>query len=145
MNGDVRFHLRTQWMVLPLVLVLAMVTAGAGRAAWSPSGNGIAAGAALVMGSGTTPAATAGGTGIAVSWTAVTLPGGAAVDGYIVKRYDANTGAPQTVGAGCSGVVTSTRCLEQNVPSGSWLYTDTPVFAYWTGQESLPSSAVTVP
>jgi hypothetical protein len=131
-------------MVLPLALVLAMAAVTVGHAAWSASGSGNAGGAALVMPRGATPTATVG-SGVTVSWTAVTLPSGAAVDGYTVKRYDATSGAPQTVGPGCSGLITVTRCLEQNVPSGSWVYTDTPVFANWIGQESLLSNAVTVP
>jgi hypothetical protein len=36
-------------------------------------------------------------------------------------------------------------CLEQGVPSGTWIYTDTPVLANWTGQESPTSAAVSVP
>ncbi len=65
--------------------------------------------------------------------------------GYIVNRYNASTGAPATVGAGCSGVVTTTTCTEVSVAPGTWVYTDTPVQVNWTGGASPDSSAIVVP
>jgi len=44
-----------------------------------------------------------------VTWSASTLPGGAGVGGYSVKRYNASTEALQTIGAGCTGTVAASR------------------------------------
>jgi hypothetical protein len=72
----------------------------------------------------------------------VTLASGAVVAGYTVQRYNAINGTPASVGAGCSGTVTTTSCTELNVPAGSWVYTETPVQQSWTGTESAPSQPV---
>ncbi|MEV7027939.1 hypothetical protein, partial [Kitasatospora sp. NPDC093558] len=68
-----------------------------------------------------------------------------AVEGYVIHRYDATSGVSATVGPGCSGEVATTSCVEQNVPPGSWVYTDTPLQGGWTGPESPRSAPVTVP
>jgi len=75
----------------------------------------------------------------------VSLSSGAPVAGYIINRYNALNGAAATVGAGCSGIVTTTTCTELSVPSGSWIYTDTPVQLSWMGTPSPASAAITVP
>jgi hypothetical protein len=74
------------------------------------------------------------------------LSNGIAVAGYVVKRYDAvNPFSLQTIGSACTGNVTSTTCAENNVPTGKWVYSVTPVFATnWTGPES-PMSNVVMP
>ena len=67
------------------------------------------------------------------------------MSGYLVKRYDAGTLAPQTVLTACTGTVTATSCVENNVPNGSWKYAVTPVFATnWQGPESAKSATVNV-
>ena len=76
---------------------------------------------------------------------AATFANGAAVAGYLVNRYDAATGVLQTIGAACSGVVATTTCTENNVPSGTWEYTDTAVQYSWTGASSSPSNPIIVP
>lgn len=80
-----------------------------------------------------------------MSWTAAALSNGTGVAGYTVSRYDSVTGTQQVVGAGCSGVVTTTSCTESSVPAGSWVYTDTPVQLSWTGGQSGQSGTVVVP
>lgn len=125
-------------------LGLLSILAATAIAAWSASGSGSAAGGALTMPAGNTPTASATGSNITVSWSAATFANGTAVAGYVVQRYDASTGAAATVGASCSGTVTSTTCTEQNVPAGRWTYTDTPVQQSWTGAQSSASSPVSV-
>ena len=100
--------------------------------------------AAAGLTAGQAPAATASGSSVAVSWPAATFPDGAPVAGYIVRRYNAATGGQETTGAACSGTITSTSCTESAVPAGSWVYTDTPVQANWTGTGSPASASVTV-
>jgi hypothetical protein len=114
-------------------------------AVWSASASGSGASAAAVMPTGATPSGSVGGTSVLVTWSAVALSNGTAVAGYVVNRYDATTDTKEVVGPGCSGVVATTSCTETSVPAGSWVYTDTPVEANWTGGESAKSATVTVP
>ena len=114
-------------------------------AQWSLSAIGSAAGAATVMPAGQAPGAAATGGTVTVQWPAATFANGDAVAGYTVQRFNAINGQLASVGAGCSGVVTVTTCTERAVPSGSWVYTDTPVEAGWTGFASPASSPVTTP
>ena len=98
-------------------------------------GNGAAA--ASSVNQGATPTVNAVGPAVTVSWAATTLANGQAVTGYLVKRYDAGTLAPQTILSACTGTITATTCVESGVPNGSWEYTVTPVFATnWQGVES---------
>lgn len=130
------------------VLVLAACACGLSAAvpalaAWPVSGSGHAAGAATTMPAGNTPSVVVSGGNVTVQWPAAVLPGGTDVAGYIVRRYNAATGAAVTVGPSCSGIVTSTSCTETSVPSGTWVYTDTPVQANWSGPESPDSPSAT--
>ena len=127
--------------------VTALVLVGPSAAAWSGSGSGTAGTRATTMGAGNTPTATAPtlSTNVTVSWTRTSYANGALVQGYIVRRYNAVTGAAAGVGASCSGVVTGTSCTESGVTPGSWKYTVTPADGAWRGTESAQSAAVTVP
>lgn len=122
-----------------------------GAAAWGYWGapvNPGAAGAALAAGvnAATTPTVNQlSATSVALSWPAVTLTNGVAVDGYVVKRYDAGTLVTQTVLGGCAGTVAATTCTETAVPNGTWRYAVYPrIGANWTGAESGLSTPVTV-
>jgi len=126
-------------------MLLALAPASVAEAAWTAQGPGSAAGAATVMPTGATPGATVLRNQITVSWAPSTLSGGTDVSGYIVNRYNAATGGTATVGAGCSGVVTTTSCTEDSVPPGTWVYTETPVQMNWTGGQSAESAPVVVP
>jgi hypothetical protein len=131
---------------LVAVPLAVTVLTGAAWAYWSvdsvPGGNGASAVASVDQGARPTAAA-AGGT-VTVSWAASTLSNGDPVTGYLVSRYDASTLAPATVLAGCVGTVIAVSCTENVVPTGSWVYSVTPVVGLsWRGLESLKSSAVT--
>jgi hypothetical protein len=129
---------------ISLAVALALGQASPVSAAWSGPGSGSGAGAAATMPTGTTPRATVSGTSVTVTWSAATLSNGAAVAGYVVSRYNSSTGATATIGAGCSGVVTTTSCTELGVTAGSWVYTDKPVEVNWNGGQSPDSAPVTV-
>lgn len=117
----------------------------AAMAQWSAGGTGSGGAAATTMPTGATPTATARGNQVLVRWPAATLGSGTAVAGYDIRRYNAVNGSQVSIGAGCAGIITTTSCIEQSVPSGTWYYTDTPVQASWTGGESSPSATVTIP
>lgn len=128
-------------------MLLVLVFTGVASAYWSagsaPGGNG--ASAETTVNQGATPAVSSVGGRVTVSWAGSTLSNGRAVDGYIVKRYDAATGTLQTIRSSCAGAVAATACTESGVPAGQWAYSVTPVFATnWRGAESLRSSPVTV-
>lgn len=138
-----------RWLALALVLV-TLVASAAGGAAWaywlatSTAGSSGASGATSVN-AGATPTASANGSAVTVSWGATTLATGLGVSGYLVTRYDASTLVAQTLLSACTGTVSATSCIESDVPSGSWKYTVTPVFAInWRGAESPASATVVV-
>ncbi|HTN23605.1 MAG TPA: chitobiase/beta-hexosaminidase C-terminal domain-containing protein, partial [Solirubrobacteraceae bacterium] len=130
------------------ILGAVAALAGAAWAYWSANATAGSVGAAVAatVGQGATPTASAvPGRKVDVSWGASTLTNGHAVDGYVVRRYDAGTGALQTTLTGCTGTVAATSCTERGVPAGQWRYSVTPVFgAHWLGAEGLKSGTVTV-
>jgi len=123
---------------------LAIGPTSSALAAWSALGPGGAAGAGAVMPGGAVPSVSATTSAVTVSWTAATFPNGASVAGYVINRYSATTGVPATVGAGCSGIVSSTTCTELSVQPGTWVYTETPVQLTWTGAQSPDSAPIVV-
>jgi hypothetical protein len=127
-----------------VVVPIALRSSSAASAGWPAQGTGSTAGAGTVLPTGTAPRATVTGTSVTLSWTAATMTDGGAVAGYIVSKYNAATGSPATVGAGCSGVVTAPACTEQSTAAGTWVYTVTPVQMTWTGGQSPDSATVTV-
>jgi hypothetical protein len=135
---------RAHVLGLLLVVAVAATPPGAAWAGWTSSGSGSGAAKAQVMPTGNTPTVSVSNRDVTVSWTASALPGGAAVSGYTVKRYDASTNVLQTIGAGCTGTIAGLTCTETSVPPGSWRYTVTPVKQSWVGGESAKSATVTV-
>jgi hypothetical protein len=130
---------------LCLALLLGLTVAPRVQAAWTGGGTGPSSALAYTMPSGSQPSARASGSTVSLRWSAVVFPGGQSVAGYVIHRFDAINGAQATVGAGCSGIVPTTTCTEHNVPSGTWVYTDTPVHNNWTGGQSAASATVSVP
>ncbi len=105
-------------------------------------GNG-AAGAATVNQGAAPTAGETGSTNVVVRWGTSSLSNGVPADGYIVKRYDKETGAQATIGPSCAGTITAATCKEPETPAGEWQYSVTPVYgANWRGAESLKSGAV---
>ena len=132
------------------VLVAAALSIG-GAAAWAHWGAAVNAGAhgaatAASVNAATTPTATlVAAQKVTLTWPAVTLTNGVAVDGYIVKRYNASTMLTDTVLAGCAGTITATTCTESSVPAGSWRYSVYPkIAADWVGTESGLTTPLTV-
>ena len=130
-----------------LLTVLLSLSAATAWAFWSASSANGGYGAAAVssVNQSATPTASAVAQAVTVSWVASTLTNGQAVTGYQVKRYDSTTLTLQTILSSCTGTIIVTTCVENSVPTGSWRYAVTPVFAAnWVGPESAKSTAVTV-
>jgi hypothetical protein len=126
-----------------LATAVAFGSASLALGAWSASGTGSGAGRALTMPAGSAPSEAATGTSVTVRWPAATFPGGDSVEGYLVQRYSAANGTPATVGAACSGVVTTTTCTETGITAGAWFYTVVPVQGGWHGTESPAGNTLT--
>ena len=134
------------------VAVVAVVgTAGVALAAWTIGSLGASGrSAARTLPTGPTPAATASGSTVTVSFAQVSLGGSVLGSltggGYTVKRYN-GAGAAQTVNAACNGTLTGSAatlsCAEAGVASGTWSYRVTPKLSGWTGIEGS-ATAVTV-
>jgi hypothetical protein len=123
--------------------IAAAALPAAASAAWLHSGTGTPTAKAVSMPTGNTPTASVSNRSVTVSWSASTMPGGGAVSGYTVKRYDTN-GNAQTIGSGCTGTIAALTCTETSVPGGTWRYTVTPVKGNWSGGASSQSSNATV-
>src|SRR2546421_6535723 len=129
-------------ILVAVAIALAAPAAGA-SAAWTHSGTGAQTAKAVSMPTGNTPTASVSNRSVTVSWTGSTLPGGAPITTYLVKRYDTN-GNAQTIGSACSGTISALTCTETSVPGGTWEYTVSPTLSNCTGAESAQSTAATV-
>jgi hypothetical protein len=125
----------------------ALALTGTSAAAWSAGAGGPGVAAARSMPGGRTPTATVPllSTTVTVTWPASSFAGGPAVEGYVVKRINATSGAVVNAGGGCSGVVHSTSCVESGVGIGQWKYSVTPAQGTWRGAEGTAGNVVTVP
>jgi hypothetical protein len=123
--------------------IAAAAQPAAATAAWTHSGSGAPFAKAVSMPTGATPTASVSNRSVTVSWSASTMPGGGAVSGYLVQRYDTN-GNVQAIGSACAGTIAALTCTETSVPGGTWRYTVTPVKDNWVGAESSQSSNVSV-
>src|SRR5579862_4298792 len=129
------------------LLVLAATTSAFAYYGVQLSGGSNGAAGATSLQQGSTPnASVSTSRTLTVTWGQSVLTNGTAVPGYVVHRYEGDSPyAQQTVGPGCSGVITTLTCTESAVPPGNWRYTVTPVAGTnWTGTESPQSGAVTV-
>src|SRR5919201_6025287 len=131
-------------VMAPITGIVLWAGMGVALAVWSYTANTQAYGKAVTMPAGATPAVSASGASVTVSWSQGTFPSGSPVDGYVVKRYDATTNLLQPIGPGCSGTIPGLACTENNVPAGSWKYSVTPTQSSWTGSESSKSATVTI-
>jgi hypothetical protein len=105
-------------------------------------GEGSAGAATLNQGAAPT-VGEKGSTNVVVKWGASSLSNGVPAGGYVVKRFNAETGKQVPIGVGCTGMIGATTCNEPQAPVGRWAYSVTPVFGTnWRGQEGLVSGAV---
>jgi hypothetical protein len=97
-----------------------------------------------VLPTGNVPTATAGLGSVTVTWAQSSFAGGGPVPSYVVRRFNAILGTEGAVGAACSGLVSSTSCVETGVPSGSWKYSVTPAAGAWRGGQSAQGNTIVV-
>jgi hypothetical protein len=95
------------------------------------------------MPAGSSPTTARSNRNVQVTWAAVTIPGGGAVDSYRVKRYN-TSGVEQTIKANCDVVISTTTCTEIAVPPGTWRYAVAPRLGAWQGPYGPTSADVTV-
>lgn len=141
--------MRTQarFAILAAIAVLAVLAAQAAFGYWSGAGvpgEGTGAAGAATLNQGAAPTAGENGSAnVVVKWGGSSLSNGLPADGYVVKRFDAETGTQAAIGAGCAGTLVATNCEVPGTPVGQWEYSVTPVFADdWRGEEGLKSGAV---
>jgi hypothetical protein len=125
-------------------MVAALTCLGpAALAAWNHTSDGQGRAEATSMPSGNTPWTSVSNRDVTVSWSAVTIPSGAPVDGYKVFRYnEAGTAFP--VSGSCAGLVAGATCTDTAVTPGSWHYQVAPVYKLWQGAEGPASAAAPV-
>jgi fibronectin type 3 domain-containing protein len=122
------------------------------EAHWQAGGAGSGQAPVGTLPGGSQPSASASLDTVTVQWTqsafAGSALGGYAGGGYVIRRYAPSGGPAITPSGGCGATIGGTgatlSCQETDVPSGPWKYTVTPVLGSWTGEESEPSSSVTV-
>jgi Ice-binding-like len=137
--------MKARFAIVLAVAVFAGLACQSALGYWNSAkgdGNGGAAAATLEQGATPTVEATSS-TSVVVSWAARGVPDGVPADGYMIKRYDAESGVQASIGASCTGTVAGLTCTESNLPAGNWKYTVTPRLATnWAGAESAKSAAV---
>ena len=141
--------MRTQarFAALIAIAVFAALTSQAAFGYWSgagTAGDGAGGAGAATVNQGAAPTAGENGSAnVVVKWGSSSLSNGVPADGYIVKRFDAETGTQAAIGAGCAGTIAATSCVVPETPVGHWEYSVTPVFGEtWRGDEGLKSGAV---
>jgi len=134
---------RSRSIVIAFVVAALTCVGPAALAAWNKSGNGNGRSAAITMPVGNAPTAAVNNRNVQVTWAAVTMPGGGAVDGYRVRRYN-TSGVEQTINGACDVVISTTTCTEAGVPSGTWRYAVAPRLGAWQGAFGTMSANITV-
>jgi hypothetical protein len=130
-------------LAIAIVFGVSAYVGDAAYAAWSANTEaGATAGAkAQVMPVGSTPVVVVTGSSVSLSWPAATLSSGAAVDAYVVRRYD-GFNVERSIAGNCAGTITARTCTDVNVANGTWFYTVQPVLANWHGAESVKAQAI---
>src|SRR6266536_3138184 len=104
-----------RWTLALIATLVFLALTGIAGAAWQVTSSGNGYSKALSMPTGNTPSVSVSGVDVTVTWPANTI-GGAAVDGYTIKRYDASS-TLQSIGSACTGSISATSCTESNVPA----------------------------
>ena len=125
-------------------LAAAVLVVPTASAAWAGAGVGNGGSRAKSLAAANVPAASASKRNVTLTWSASTFAEGGAVPGYVVRRYNATTGALDAIRASCTGIVSALNCTENSVPAGNWQYTVTAAAGSWRGVESGKSAPLKV-
>ncbi|HTG46606.1 MAG TPA: hypothetical protein VK646_03000 [Actinomycetota bacterium] len=131
-------------VLFAIVFVAALTAPGLASASWHQGGTGTAYAGSDDMPAGLQPALSLAGHNVTVSWSAAQFSDGSNITHYQVIRYDDATDTAHAVASGCSGTVSGLSCTENNVASGDWYYTVTPIAASWVGDEGPASNVVSI-
>ena len=138
--------LRLPWLLCAFIAASGAVNAHAFWVSTDSSNHAGAAADALQQGSTPTVAATGPGT-VEVGFTRASTSAGRPITGYLVKRYESLSAPAESASFLCSWPLeASLSCFDQNVPDGTWYYTNTTTIAgsLWSGNESTMSAGVTI-
>ena len=142
-------------VLLAIAVVIACACVAGALAFWTAASVSGSNGRGDIgsLGTGATPSTSLAGRTATVSWAQTMVAGSRlgslAPGGYTVRRYAVSApGTPITPGSACSGSITGAAdplsCAEASLPTGRWLYTETPAYYLWTGVTSSQSTAVAV-
>lgn len=129
-----------------LAAALVPVATQPAHASWGVHAtDATVAAAARTLPAAGTPGATAEESAVTVRWPQVLVAPATPADGYLVTRYDADSGAAAATLAGCAGVVAALSCTEAAVPDGRWRYAVRAVQgAKWVGPAGPTGPVLTV-
>lgn len=118
------------------VLVAAVVAAvcvpgGAALASWTVTGTGQAVAAAASLGAPTAPQVKQSGGSAVVSWGAPTGSGGAAADGYVVRRYPGVLGPVGPATVVCQTGPATRTCTDPAPPAAGSSYVVSARLSGW--------------
>ncbi len=129
-------------MFLAAAALVVVPVAETAFAAFSGAGSGTGLVSSASLPSSAAPVASAVAREVTVAWPQTTLSSGVPAASYIVRRYNTSN-VEQTVLADCNAV-TTTSCVEHNVPIGTWVYSVQARMGSWAGTEGAKSGAITV-
>jgi hypothetical protein len=132
----------TRRTLLVALAVFALAAPAGARASWSTVQSGSGFASARTMATPSAPTTSVTGRNVTVQWSAPAS--GPPPSAYVVRRYDASSGASQAVQDDCAGSVSGVSCTEAAVPAGSWRYSVSAVRAGWQSAESARSASVSV-
>jgi hypothetical protein len=121
---------------LLLVGALVLGNASGALAFFTATGLGTATATVGLIAGPTAVSAVQSGKDVTVSWSAATLTGGGAVQGYTVTRSDG------TSTCGSPTLVTTLACTDSSVPTGTYTYTVRAVYRTFSSSSTSGSIAV---
>ena len=146
-TGQAPSRIRSRVAVIIAGVALLSWAGPGANAFWTAVSNGGSASAtADTVAAGAVPSAAVSAGNVTLAWKAAATVAGRPVSGYTVARYPSASGGTKTAPGGtCAGTVTAgLGCIDQDVPTGTWYYTVTPVLAQWQGSESVRSAGAAV-
>jgi hypothetical protein len=127
-----------RWIVVVALIALSLRAHDA-YAYWSSAGEANASASLATLPAPTISSATPGAETVELSWSAVTPPGGGAVEYYVTR----DGGAPGGTCPSTSARSTATSCIGMGVAIGTHEYTVTAVWRTWTATSAVKSATVT--